>query len=244
MIPAVGRVFDRLTVVQEIDSLWDSRGKRVRMVVAACSCGAEKSYRLKNLMSGNTKSCGCRDRDALEARNAERGKPQEWVVDGDVAYIVLRGRKVLVDAEDVPIVSQHLWSMKGKEGYVRNQKTGQSLHRVILGLKRGDPREGDHIHHRPWDNRRSELRIASRRQNSGNVRPNGETSAFKGVCFDKSRGKYIAQIRSDEGRHRFIGRFDDEEEAAIAYDRAASSEFGEFAYLNFPESRTDMGVSS
>jgi hypothetical protein len=32
-----------------------------------------------------------------------------------------------------------------------------------------------------------------------------------------------------------LGRFDDEIEAAKAYDRKAIELFGEFAYLNFPD---------
>jgi len=58
------------------------------------------------------------------------------------------------------------------------------------------------------------------------------TSRYKGVCWDERRGKWLAQI-SKEGVHRHLGRFDDEIDAAEAYDNAARELFGEHAYLNF-----------
>jgi len=36
------------------------------------------------------------------------------------------------------------------------------------------------------------------------------------------------------GKRFYLGRYDDEIEAALAYDRKAEELFGEFAYLNFP----------
>lgn len=58
------------------------------------------------------------------------------------------------------------------------------------------------------------------------------TSKYKGVCWDERRGKWLAQIRKD-GVHRHLGRFDDEIDAADAYDNAARELFGEHAFLNF-----------
>ncbi|MEQ9095800.1 MAG: helix-turn-helix domain-containing protein [Phycisphaerales bacterium] len=58
------------------------------------------------------------------------------------------------------------------------------------------------------------------------------TSRYKGVCWDEDRGKWLAQI-SKEGVHRHLGRFDDEIDAADAYDNAARELFGEHAFLNF-----------
>jgi predicted RNA-binding protein with PUA domain len=57
------------------------------------------------------------------------------------------------------------------------------------------------------------------------------TSAFKGVCYDKERGRYRAQIKAN-GRRRLIGRFATEREAAKAYNEEAAKHFGEFAVLN------------
>ncbi len=37
------------------------------------------------------------------------------------------------------------------------------------------------------------------------------------------------------GKYVYLGLFDNEMEAALAYDRKAEELFGEFAYLNFPQ---------
>jgi hypothetical protein len=60
------------------------------------------------------------------------------------------------------------------------------------------------------------------------------TSRFKGVSWDKSKGKWVAQIKRT-GRQRHLGRYDDEIAAAEAYDEAARETWGEHARLNFPD---------
>lgn len=92
----------------------------------------------------------------------------------------------------------------------------------------------DHINRDKADNRWCNLRLATRSQNSANVAKaarRGE-SDYLGVTFDKSRGKWRAQIRIG-GRKVNLGRYADPIEAARAYDEAACMEFGEFAELNF-----------
>lgn len=71
------------------------------------------------------------------------------------------------------------------------------------------------------------------------------TSRYKGVCWDEERGKWLAQI-STKGMYRFLGRFDDEIDAADAYDNAARELFGEHAFLNFDGivDRTEEGPKS
>jgi hypothetical protein len=75
----------------------------------------------------------------------------------------------------------------------------------------------------------SEKGAAARKRNSVNGQPC--TSKFKGVSWDKRRGKWLAQIKRD-GK-RYLGRFDDELAAAQAYDEAARETWGEHARLNF-----------
>lgn len=63
------------------------------------------------------------------------------------------------------------------------------------------------------------------------------TSRFRGVSYDKITGRWIAQICKNRRAIR-IGRFDSEEQAAIARDEMAKKLFGRFAQLNFSKIKT------
>jgi hypothetical protein len=76
------------------------------------------------------------------------------------------------------------------------------------------------------------VRPATPGQNAGNMRPQeGRTSRYKGVSWASDRGKWQAHIKLNRV-NRSLGRFDREEDAADAYDRAALEAWGEYAYLN------------
>jgi hypothetical protein len=60
-----------------------------------------------------------------------------------------------------------------------------------------------------------------------------KSSKYRGVAWQKSRKKWKASITYDCKFHH-LGIFEDEEEAARAYDRAARAHKGEKAQLNFP----------
>ena len=105
------------------------------------------------------------------------------------------------------------------------------MHRIIMGAKRGQ--KVDHINGDGLYNLRENLRFCTDSQNFQNGRKRkGCTSQYKGIYWDKDAMKWRAQICSD--RNRYIGSFDDEVEAAKAYDAKAAEFFGEFAKLNFP----------
>ena len=111
------------------------------------------------------------------------------------------------------------------------------MHRVVLQRVVGRPLTRDdivdHINHNGLDNRRPNLRLATRSQNAANLGPYANnTSGYKGVDFN--RGKWRARIREGGVRY-FLGYFETAEDAARAYDTKAHELFGEFASLNFPE---------
>jgi hypothetical protein len=89
------------------------------------------------------------------------------------------------------------------------------LHRMVLGLSADDPRKGDHINGDTLDCRRSNLRIVTTAQNAQNQGSRRGSSTYRGVTWDKARQKWMATGFLD-GRHKTIGRFDTEEEAASA----------------------------
>ncbi len=109
-----------------------------------------------------------------------------------------------------------------------------SLHCEIM-----NPPKGllvDHRNRNGLDNRRTNLRLATHSQNRCNrfVNKVGCSSQYRGVSRNKQKNKWNAQIQF-EGKWIWLGRFDNEIDAAKAYDEAARKYHGEFARLNFSE---------
>lgn len=161
----------------------------------------------------------------------------------DNARLIPLGREksAIVDASDYEWLSQWKWSyFKGRSdrGYgVRRVGLGDNrqraiyMHRSILNAPEG--LQVDHINGNTLDNRRANLRIVTSAQNRYNQRPRADgASQFKGVI--RYRDKWRATIKKGE-QAIHLGVFTDEAQAARAYDKAARSLFGEYAYLNFPE---------
>lgn len=143
--------------------------------------------------------------------------------------------KAIIDDADAPLVAHRTWYLD-IEGYPTTRllkKEGKKLlrmHRVLI-----TPPKGlfiDHIDNNRLNNRRSNLRIATKAQNMMNRgAPIQNTSGFKGVVWDPVNKKWVAQITAN-GKSKKIGRFRTKTQAAMAYNQAAKIYHGEFAYLN------------
>jgi AP2 domain len=170
--------------------------------------------------------------------------PPEIDVAGKLARVTLygrvaAGRTALVDAADAELVAPFRWRVRerkgGRSSYAVAWRSARPYAEVMMhSLITGWPLT-DHRNHNGLDNRRANLRDATVRQNTHNTRPRlGSTSQYKGVSRASDCNRWLAQIYIG-GRKTYLGIFVIEEDAARAYDAAARGEFGEFAYLNFPE---------
>lgn len=150
-----------------------------------------------------------------------------------------QGKVTLVDKEDYEFLSQWKWFARknGINWYASRQSKKDdgspktiNMHSIILNPPKG--MEIDHINGDGLDNRRSNLRLCFKFQNQRNSKLRlCSSSGYKGVSFSKDRKKWRADIRI-HGKLKNLGFFLSKEEAAIAYNKAAIKEFGEFAKLN------------
>ena len=109
------------------------------------------------------------------------------------------------------------------------------MHRCIIKVPTGCV--VDHINHNGLDNRRANLRPATRAQNNRYSKKRKNTrSKYKGVSYYSREKQFVAKITTD-GKTVKLGYFEDEVEAAKAYDKAARKYHKEFAYLNFPRTK-------
>lgn len=161
-----------------------------------------------------------------------------------VTIPLTKGHVTIVDMADADL-SQYKWrAVETSHPYAMRQwrngpnqrQSYEYLHRVIMSrilgrsLVKGE--DVDHIDGNSLNNRRANLRVATRSQNMANseLQPNN-TSGFKGVYWNDVTRRWTAHIMVNRQRH-FLGYYDLPEDAAIAYNHAAKAEFGEFAVFN------------
>ena len=117
-------------------------------------------------------------------------------------------------------------------GYVMINLFGipKYVHRLAFLWMTGEtPAQIDHIDTNRANNRWSNLRPTTDTGNRANTfRRSDNTSGIKGVCWDRQRLRWFAQLHIS-GRHIFLGYHDRKEDAALAYAAGAARYFGEFA---------------
>ena len=102
---------------------------------------------------------------------------------------------------------------------IEDYKRSVKFHRVIMDCH--DDRVVDHINGYTLDNRKENLRITTRQQNKWNrPKPLHSKGKFVGVFrTNKGSKRWMARIGEGRGKHRYLGSFGTEEEAAIARDK-------------------------
>jgi hypothetical protein len=156
-----------------------------------------------------------------------------------------KGQFTQVDDYDFEWLSKWKWKANKRSQFyavrsirVNGRYKTIRMHRLIMGLREGDGISVDHIDRNGLNNQRGNLRTCTTAQNSSNkTKKKGCTSKYIGVYLrtltykDKIYEHWISQINKQQKRIT-IGRFNTEQEAALAYNIKAVEYFGEYANLN------------
>jgi hypothetical protein len=152
-----------------------------------------------------------------------------------------RGQIAIIDSVDADLALHKWFAASDCKTYyakrakrINGKQIAERLHRVVLERMLNRPLEKgeivDHINRNGLDNRRDNLRLASRADNTRNVSVRTDsTSQYKGVR--RNWKKWKACIKYN-GQDIYLGSFADILDAARAYNEAAIKYYGEFAYLN------------
>ena len=144
-----------------------------------------------------------------------------------------RGYVTIIDDEYFDELNKFNWYEAN--GYaVTHKGSGENrrvvfMHNMILWSPRG--LEIDHVDGNTLNNRRSNLRIVTHKENMRNQKVKLHSSKYKGVHWDSDRNKWKATTKIN-GKVVCIGRFLTEIEAAKAYNDFVSHVDREHYKLN------------
>jgi len=135
-----------------------------------------------------------------------------------------QGLEAIVDEDDYERLSKYNWCFNSKNssghgyaqrgahvrlGFKKYKSETLYMHREILNTDQ----EVDHINGNTLDNRKENLRVADRTQQSQNTSSRkNSTSKYVGVHIHKLTGKWRAQIKVDN-KVKSLGLFSSQEEA-------------------------------
>ena len=172
--------------------------------------------------------------------------PPEPAAPDECKITLTKGLFATVDPEDHEWLNGFRWHATCSRGryYAATVIAGRSIsmHRLIMNPPPDmwvDHKNGDRL-----DNTRENLRIVTPTQNRHNSRScarRGRPKSSQYVGVTRHGDKWKVKI-THEGHEHFIGYFDDEVEAAKAWDAKAKELRGECTYLNFPDGIPPGGV--
>lgn len=172
--------------------------------------------------------------------------PNEIIIHKDYAELILYDNngnekaKSIIDIDDIEKIKNYKWGLDSK-GYVkRNNESSKTikLHNYIMGYDCDDNYYYDHIDRNPLNNRKSNLRVCTKQQNTWNRSISSRnTTGTPGLYFKKSRNKWTVTFRIN-GKSIQIGSFKTKEEAISARKEAELKYYGEFSIYNNENERS------
>lgn len=221
----VGKVFGRLTVLEQATDYVKPNGIHSARWLCQCSC-EQKTKKIvlgESLKSGATQSCGCIHFEFISTLNKKENK-KDLSGEFGIIWATNTDDEIYFSLCDAEKILSYTWFVESN-GYQAASVDGKTIRmHVFLGYEKHD-----HHNKNKLDNRRENLVKCTCQENNMNRSKNSNnTSGFIGVVWNKRRKKWIAQIMVDYRNIR-LGEFIDKEDAIKTRLEAEVKYFGEFA---------------
>ena len=233
-VDLTGQKFNMLTVESlAYVKVYDKKTKNRAYYNCKCNCGNNSIVSSSALTTGGTKSCGC-----LKSTISERKKKTNRYefFDNYVIGYDCNNKSFIIDTEDYDKIKDYCWTCS-PFGYfcctrkIDGKRVNMKLHRIIMDCKPYDNILIDHKNTlEKFDNRKSNLRVATRQQNMFNSQlAKNNASGFTGVYWSKKDKSWYSQINCGVNRVH-LGYTKTKEQAIVQRLEAEVKYFGvEFA---------------
>lgn len=219
--------FGRLIVLEYLKSYKTEKDGYYYDYRCKCDCGNELITNRRYLMKGKVQSCGCLSRDKSSENGKKRKKYNIYDLSNSfgIGYTSNTKEPFYFDLEDYNSIKEYCWH-KDNNGYIISQKDDKKikLHRLVLISKENKDFVVDHINHNTLDNRKENLRICTRQQNTMNRICKGVTKRK-----DTVNDKFRSYITINKKRIN-LGTFNTYEEAKEKRTIAEILYFEEYRY--------------
>ena len=221
-----GQIFWNWLVLKRAEDYISPKGEKYVQWLCECQCQKKthKVIRASILKNGGNKSCGCLHENTYDL-TGEYG----------IGY-TSKGEEFWFDLEDYDKIKNYCWYIDDREfvksnTIINNKRTIIYMHRLIMDVTDTNI-DVDHIKHKRYDNRKSQLRVATSSQNIRNSKlSKNNTSGITGVWKDNKTNKWQAEIMLHKEKI-YLGQYDTKEEAAKIRKEAEEKYFGEWSYDN------------
>ena len=221
----------KLTVLKQVEDYVSPSGVHYARWLCECNCKEHNKIIVDgySLKSGHTRSCGCIHKKSLMQVCNNNKKENKYDISGEygIGWTSNTNKEFYFDLEDYDKIKDYCWCEHIlSNGYHALEARDLQSKKVIRMQWLIIGKYYDHKNRNPLDNRKDNLRSASKNENNQNHKKFvTNTSGFSGVIWHKAQQKWTARISVDNKRV-FLGYFDTKREAIIARLQAELKYYG------------------